>query len=107
MQWDFVAGFDRLIERGNQFQALSSLEAVHQGRTLMDQTIHDMLIIGLMAEAIHVRRIDRELLDDVLVRRKFIDKAPMPDLVDGETGDLNGTLFSQDRERAFEIGWAR
>src|SRR6266446_4867528 len=30
----------------------------------------------------------------------------MPDLVDCETRDFNRALFSEDRERAFEIRWA-
>ena len=38
---------------------------------------------------------------------KFVDKAPVPDLVDGEAGDLDRALLAEDRERAFEIGRPR
>jgi hypothetical protein len=56
MQRDFLAGFDRLIERGEQLETLAPLEAIHQRRALMHQTVDDMLIIGLMAEAVDVRK---------------------------------------------------
>ena len=103
----FLAGFDRFIECGNQFEALAALETVHQRGALMDQAIDHMLIIGLMTEAIDVGRIDREFLDHVLVGGKFVDKSPVPDLVDGEARDFNRALLAQDRERSLEIGRPR
>ena len=73
----------------------------------MDQAIDHMLIIGLMAEAVDVRRIDGEFLDHVLVRRQFVDEPPVPDLVDGKARDFDRAALAQDRERAFEIGRPR
>src|SRR6202022_3034479 len=99
-QRHFLASLDRLIERGNQFQTFAPLKTIHQRRTLIDQAIDDMLVIGLMAEAVDVRRIDRKFLNHILVRRKLVDKTPMSDLIYGETCDFHHALFSEDRERA-------
>ena len=64
------AGLDRLVERRDQFQALATLQTVDQRRALVDQAIDHMLVVGLMAEAVDIRRIDGKLLDHVLVRRQ-------------------------------------
>ena len=69
-QRHFLAGLDRFVERGDQFQALAPLEAVDQRRALVDQAIDHVLVIGLVAEAVDVRRIDGKFLDHVLVRRQ-------------------------------------
>src|SRR5882724_1318314 len=105
-KWNFQARFDRFIKRRDQFEALASLQAIDQSGALMDQTIDHVLIIGLMAKAIDIWGIDGEFFDHVPVRRKFIDKTPVPDLVHGEARDFNGALLPKDRERAFKIGRA-
>jgi hypothetical protein len=48
-----------------------------------------------MAEAVDVRRIDGKFLDHVLVGRKLFDKAPVPDLVDSEARNLDGSLLAE------------
>ena len=65
-------------------------------RRAIDQAIDHVLIIGLMAEAVDVRRIDGEFLDHVPVRRALVGKPPMPDLVDGKAGDFNCAPLAQD-----------
>ena len=66
------AGLDQFVERGNQFQALAPFEAVDQRRTLVHQAVDHVLVIGLMAEAVDVRRIDGKFLDHVLVGRQAL-----------------------------------
>src|SRR6185295_8314522 len=66
-----------------------------------------MLVIGLVAEAVNVRWIDGKFLDHVLVGRKFFDETPVPDLVDGEARDFDGSLLSENRKRSFQVGWTR
>src|SRR5207302_3108825 len=102
-----MSGLDRFVERGDQFQAFAPLKTIYQCRTLVDETIDDVLIIGLMTKAVDIRRIDRKLFNHLLVRGEFVDETPVPDLIDGKARDFNRTLLPQDRERTFEIGWAR
>src|SRR5438552_3422238 len=105
VQRNLPTGLDRLIERGDQFQALATLQPVDESGRLVFQTINHMIVIGFMPKPVDIRRVDGEPLDDLPVRRKFVDKTPMPDLVDGEARDLDGALLPQNRERAFEIRW--
>ena len=59
-----------------------------------------------MTESVDVWWVDGELLNYILVRRKFIDEPPMPDLVYGKTGYFNRSFFTQYRQGPFEILWA-
>src|SRR5207253_1470913 len=103
----FGASLDRFIERRNQFQALASLQPVDQSRALIGETVDHMLIIGLMAEAIYVRRIDGKLLNHILVGGKLVNKPPVPDLVDSKARYFNRPLFTQNRKRPLEVGRTR
>src|SRR5438552_3966110 len=58
MQRNFLAGLDRLVESGDQFQTLASFKTIHQGRALVSEAIDHVLIVGLMAKAVDIRRID-------------------------------------------------
>src|SRR6516165_8282647 len=104
MQRHFLARLDRFVERRDQFQALAALQTIDQRTALMHQAIDYILIIGLVPKAIDVGRVDRKLLYHILVRWQFVDEPPVPDLVDGEAGDLDRALLAEDRQRAFEIG---
>ena len=88
LQKHFLAGFDRLVDRADQLQALATLQPVHELLAVVQDAVHDVLVVRLMAEAVDIRRIDGKFLDHVLVGRKLFDKAPVPDLVDGEARDL-------------------
>src|ERR1700761_2189580 len=107
MKRDLLAGLDRFIERSDQLEALAALQSIDQGRVLISQAIDHVLVIGLMTEAVDVRRIDREFLDHLLVRRRLLDEAPVPDLVHGKARDLDRAFLAEDRKRPFEVGWSR
>jgi hypothetical protein len=44
-----LAGLDRFIERGHQFQALAALKPIDQCRALIGEAIDHLLVISLMA----------------------------------------------------------
>ena len=94
MKRHLLPGLDGFVERGDQFQALAALKPVDQSRPPISETLDDVLIIGLVAEAIDVRWVDRKLFDHLLVRRQLVDEAPVADLVHGKAGDLDRSLLT-------------
>src|SRR5438046_9498014 len=102
MNLNIGIGFNRLIERRDQFQRFTSLEAVDERRLRAPNGRDDAAKV--LAEVVaEVRRIPAELLEHHVVDRLLVLEIPRHELVHEEPADDDSALLEEDAEMAFEI----
>src|SRR5205807_3927804 len=94
---------DRLVNRRDELKTLAPLQAVDQMPLVVEDALHDVLVVGMVAKPVHVRRIDGVLFHYLLVARRGMGEVPGAHLVDSKPGNLDAAVLTEDRDRALQI----
>src|SRR5882757_5442023 len=95
--------FDRLVDCGNQLETSAAFQTIHEVAAVMQNALHDVLVVRTMAVAVDVRGVYRVFLHHTRVLRHGLGEAPRSHLVHCKARYLHGAALAENGERPLQI----